>query len=451
MMLTLPTYNFIKLVRFKNLSLWDVKRISKIALSSNFPIVKLGEVIQEENVKYKIFDFPKQDFKILGVNNKTGLFDAYIEKGQNINQPYKKVEKGWLAYNPYRINVGSIGIKHDGITYDYISPAYVVFSCKTRLLPEFLFLLFKTNTFSKIIRENTTGSVRQNLSFENLSSFQIPLPSIKEQENLVSLYKSLEIKSNNENDEAIILEKQIDNYLFEQLGIEYNHKIKNKGLNFVRFKFLNKWGVEFNIGGGNLSNLLISKVYPTEPLKKVVEINPANNFNDLTFDEVSFIPMDCISDDYGEITYTNVGSVKKSKGYTKFKEGDLLWAKITPCMENGKSTIASNLLNGYGYGSTEYHVLREKKGGVKIEFVYHLLRTKLIREKATLSFTGSAGQQRVPKSFLDELYIPIPPIEKQLQIIEQIDSYKRQIKNLHASSLANKLNAVECFDKSIFI
>src|SRR5690606_7764208 len=93
-------------------------------------------------------------------------------------------------YNPYRINVGSIGLKLPEHKYKYISPAYVVFSCKSDLLPEYLFAMFKTERFNAIINENTTGSVRQNLSYNKLSQIDIPLPSIKEQKILVEAYQS---------------------------------------------------------------------------------------------------------------------------------------------------------------------------------------------------------------------------------------------------------------------
>jgi len=104
---TQTKYKYLRFLPFKDLLLWDVKRMLRTRITSNFPIVKLGNVITEQNNREKIYEKPNDDFKILGVNNKVGLFDAYIEKGKNINQPYKKVEQGWLAFNPYRINVVS--------------------------------------------------------------------------------------------------------------------------------------------------------------------------------------------------------------------------------------------------------------------------------------------------------------------------------------------------------
>ena len=169
-------YSFLKFVRYQDVLLWDNKRYFTTQVSSTFPLVRLGNYINEESLRYSISDATKT-YGILGVNNQIGIFDAYKESGSKIKQKYKKMQVGWLAYNPYRINVGSIGIRTNVHHHEYISPAYVVFSCKEGLLPEFLFLLMKTDLFNKIIRENTTGSVRQNLNFSVLSNLQIPLLS----------------------------------------------------------------------------------------------------------------------------------------------------------------------------------------------------------------------------------------------------------------------------------
>src|SRR5690606_4830152 len=102
------TNHFLKFIPFSKFDLWDTKRYTSKSVNSNFEVVKLSSCINEESKKYKLFLEEEKDFGILGVSNKTGIFDAYVQKGKDINQPYKKMEIGWIAYNPYRINVGSI-------------------------------------------------------------------------------------------------------------------------------------------------------------------------------------------------------------------------------------------------------------------------------------------------------------------------------------------------------
>jgi len=104
-------------------------------------------------------------------------------------------------------------------------------------------------------------------------------------------------------------------------------------------------------------------------------------------------------------------------GYTSFAEGDVLFAKITPCMENGKVAMATELTNGMGRGSTEFYVLRPSDR-ILGEYIFHFVRQQRFRDQAKRNFTGTAGQQRVPKSFMEEALIPLPPIEEQRRIVD---------------------------------
>lgn len=231
-----------KTIPFSDVVLWDVKRYSFEKIKSQFPIVKLGMHIQEESHKVKLADYPDEEFGILGVNNKIGIFDAYKEKGANINQSYKKMEKGWLAYNPYRVNVGSIGLRTEEHDNEYISPAYVVFSCKETLLPDFLFKLFKTERFNKVINASTTGSVRQNLTIDILKSLDIPLPPIEVQQKMLELYYT-ELKfAENAKIEIDLLEDSIKNHIKDKLKLNYiNPASMEKGFRTINYKELTRW------------------------------------------------------------------------------------------------------------------------------------------------------------------------------------------------------------------
>jgi type I restriction enzyme S subunit len=100
-------------------------------------------------------------------------------------------------------------------------------------------------------------------------------------------------------------------------------------------------------------------------------------------------------------------------GFTYFAEGDVLFAKITPCMENGKGAIALGLSSGVGFGSTEFHVLRPVHGVTNSHWIYQVLAFRKFRENAAANMTGSAGQRRVPASYLENYTISLPPLELQ--------------------------------------
>jgi type I restriction enzyme S subunit len=119
-------------------------------------------------------------------------------------------------------------------------------------------------------------------------------------------------------------------------------------------------------------------------------------------------------------------------------------------MENGKSAIATGLLKGYGYGSTEYHVIRKRTESILIEYIYYLLRLKLIRNAAAAHFTGSAGQQRVPKAFLENLIVPVPTINEQKKIITKLNNLKYRKKRCKDQSSSYFEKALKEFIKVVF-
>jgi type I restriction enzyme S subunit len=162
-----------------------------------------------------------------------------------------------------------------------------------------------------------------------------------------------------------------------------------------------------------------SKVYPSFYLSELLWVNPTIRYEDLSDnDAISFVPMEVIDEHNGKIVEERITTVAQTRGFTKFKENDLIWAKITPCMQNGKSAIARNLINGYGCGSTEFYVLRPKNSNVLIEYIHFILRDKRVLESAKNSFGGSAGQQRVSSNYLKSIQIPLPPKEIQQQIVD---------------------------------
>lgn len=187
----------------------------------------------------------------------------------------------------------------------------------------------------------------------------------------------------------------------------------------------------------------VSDKYDTVKLNQIAFIDPQTTFSKLKpEEEISFFPMEAISDIDGEIIKHQTKKVSESKGYTRFKEGDLIWAKITPCMQNGKSAIVNNTLNGYACGSTEYYVIRPKENNILVEYIHILLRNKKILDSAQNFFGGSAGQQRVSKNFLLNFDVPIPPLELQKEIVGKIQvakSLKKQ-KETQAKQLLGSID-----------
>ncbi|MDS4040442.1 MAG: restriction endonuclease subunit S [Candidatus Competibacter sp.] len=185
-------------------------------------------------------------------------------------------------------------------------------------------------------------------------------------------------------------------------------------------------------------------------IKEICELNPRRPAIDRSDSmPTTFVPMEAVDDVMGKMdtSATRPYSVVK-KGYTYFQEGDVVFSKITPCMQNGKHAIAHGLLDGIAFGTTEFHIIRP---GPKIDahWLHSYLRRPEILREAERHFTGAVGQRRVPISFLEELEIPLPPLPEQKRIAailtERLAAVERarlaaeeqlkQINNLPASLL----------------
>jgi type I restriction enzyme S subunit len=163
--------------------------------------------------------------------------------------------------------------------------------------------------------------------------------------------------------------------------------------------------------------------WPTKLLGEVCAINPKLLASEAPAAdaEVTFVPMAAVNEISGNIARPEIRKYSQvTKGYTPFRENDVLFAKITPCMENGKAAIARGLRGGLGFGSTEFHVIRPS-ALLSPEWVFALVRQPSFREAAKASFTGTAGQQRVPPNFLKTFPIPVPPLVEQERIVKLLD------------------------------
>ena len=165
------------------------------------------------------------------------------------------------------------------------------------------------------------------------------------------------------------------------------------------------------------------------PLGSTCNINPKKSLDSrlVSGAVVSFVPMPAVTE-HGEIDATAIKEYDEVKtGFTYFAENDVLFAKITPCMENGKGAVAKGLHNGIGFGSTEFHVLRPISGKTDPYWIYTLTAFSQFRMDAASNMTGSAGQRRVPASFLENYRVSLPPIALQEQFaafVKQTDKSK---------------------------
>lgn len=163
-------------------------------------------------------------------------------------------------------------------------------------------------------------------------------------------------------------------------------------------------------------------------MENAVTINPRNDLsNDL---EVSFVEMRAISDGYNDqFTTTNRLWKAVKSGFTHFQDGDVGFAKITPCFQNRKSVVFTDLKNGYGAGTTELHVLRPLQQTLLPKYLLCFVKSPYFIEHGKQNFSGTAGQQRFGTDEVKKTLLPLPPLAEQERIVQQVEMILGELKD----------------------
>lgn len=174
---------------------------------------------------------------------------------------------------------------------------------------------------------------------------------------------------------------------------------------------------------------MVPEHWNIKKMKHIAKLNAGTKKPNLRDDTmVEFLPMTNVNETFGQIKEFDYRKyVEISSGYTAFSEGDVLFAKITPCMENGNCVLVPSLRYNVGFGSTEFIVFRHNKL-VSPDYLYYLLRNIELRKICEKFMTGTAGQQRISTNFLAVFPVAIPPLEEQQEIVAKL---KVMTDNLH--------------------
>ena len=239
--------------------------------------------------------------------------------------------------------------------------------------------------------------------------------------------------------------------LFSELdkGIE-QLKAAQQQLNTYRQAVL-KWAFEGKLTNENVKDGELLKGWKLAKISDFVSVNPKLPGKE-TIDknlEVQFLPMKLVEELINKIHLTEAKQFKDvQKGsYTPFIDGDIIFAKVTPCMENGKIAIVENLKNGIGFGSSEFHVIRCGEALLN-KYIFYFLIRDWFRKEAESAMTGAVGLRRVPKQFIENYQILIPKFEEQKQIVEEIEN-RLNVANKMEESISQSLQQADVLRQSI--
>ena len=361
---------------------------------NRYEMVALGTLIHQA----KTMRCGDDDYPVLSMTMHDGLvfqdekFKKVIASKDRTN--YKIVKRNQLVIG-FPIDEGVLAAQRI-VDAGIVSPAYGIWDIdQSKILPEFLEYVLRCDRALSYYKAKLRGSTarRRTLPTPTLLEYTVPLPSISEQEHILDVVHKARSVISGCAEEITLLDKLIKSRFVEMFGMPGTDDFD--------------WG--------------------RFPLGSICHINPKKGQDSRLSSgvEVSFVSMSAVTE-RGEIDATEVKKYDEvKKGFTYFAENDVLFAKITPCMENGKGAVATGLHNGLGFGSTEFHVLRPIAGKSNPHWIYTLTAFTQFREDAARNMTGSAGQRRVPASFLENYLVALPPIELQNQFAEfVIETYK---------------------------
>lgn len=337
--------------------------------------------------KYPLYSLTIED----GITPKTERYErSHLVKKED---SYKIVRPNDYAYNPMNLRFGAVA-RHKGDMPVAVSGYYDIFTTVHESDLPFMDSFLTCDPMITYYNRVSTGSLveKQRVHFSQFLEFMLPLPSINERTKIAAILttqdKVIELK------EKRLAEKQRQKkYITQQL---LTGKKRLPG-------FSEQW----------------KKV----KLGDICVVNPPKeeNYPDI----VAFLGMADISENGSIITEHKKNYESVKTGFAPFKRGDILIAKITPCFENGKGALTDKCSSVYGFGSTEFHVLRCKT--VNSKFLYYHTRTEFFRKRLEAEMVGSAGQKRVQANSIINYAILLPPPIEQTAIAEVLSAADREI------------------------
>lgn len=272
------------------------------------------------------------------------------------------------------------------------------FICNTNILPKYLYYVLLSDAFYNKVQYKASGAGQPNISPTEIGNIRIPVPpSLEEQQEIVDVLNAaseiIRLRT-----ACIESAQSLIPALFQEMFGDINN---------------------------NIHSLPISEI------KSCVEINPTKivmNDND----DVTFLGMKDVTEN-GQIDLSTIKKYEEvKKGFTSFKNDDVLLAKITPCFENGKAAIAKNLVNNTGFGSTEFYVLRPNQNKILPEYLYSIVKSSRFSEMGRSNMKGAAGQKRLIKDFVSNYKFLLPDIPQQKLFAAKVQEIEEYIKSQQA-------------------
>ena len=403
------------LLPFSQDSLPEVDFVSSTyADLSTWKKVKLSDVVEEYSVRIENPSQSEYDFYI--GSDCIGQYDFRIHKRSDAST-ITSTQKGFKTGDYLLVRRSLYGSdfreRAPRADFDGVCSADIltIREKKDIIADGFLIYVLYQKSLWDFIVSNSNGGLTRRIKWKQLADYEFALPpydvQVRISEKLWSAYRLKES--------------------YKKLLVATDEMVKSQFIEMF---------------GNPLSDV---QKYGLKKLGECCELNPRRpRLNLEDSDMVSFVPMPSVSENGHLVDVADEEYGKVKKGFTYFENNDVLFAKITPCMENGKGTIAQDLTNGIGMGSTEFHVLRPINNISNAYWLLALTRMPIFRERASKNMSGTGGQKRVGAAFLENFLVGLPPIGEQ-QAFEAI--YKQADKSKF--ELRKSIEAIDAVIKSL--
>lgn len=444
-------FKYIKFVEFKNLQSWDPKKYIKKENNLQGQVL-FEKILSKRDIKWVKIE-KGLEYPILGVRAYgNGVYLNRVSKGKDLKmKKYQIVEENDLFWCKVDTKNGAFGVVKSDLAGSFGSTNMNVAKIDIqKIFPEYLQLLFSLPRFQQYLDSFITGTTnRKYISFDRLlNEVYLPLPTLEIQKQLVENYQNKITQAENNKVKISELEKQIETYLMDELGIEIVEKEKRnsplegwqsqtdgvfKYLQFVEFKELDRWGVDFNIKGS-------SKKYKFKPvpLKDIAKVNMGASPNSDSLNNLTGLPF---LGGAVELDFEN-----QKFNISRFCNDISKINKINDIIFCVRATIGKPIFADkiYSLGRGVCSITPEK---VNPRFLFHYLITQINYLQSI--GTGSTFKQ-ITKNDLESLQIPLPPLEIQQEIVAQIDIWKAEIKELKQTAESLEKEAKEGFEGGVF-
>jgi type I restriction enzyme S subunit len=272
-----------------------------------------------------------------------------------------------------------------------------------------------------LLQRMQSGQVQGKITTQDIS--ELPIPVVSDVNKLNSVIAAGYATFSEKLRQADDVVEQSKDAMFAELGVDFP-ELKPQTYIYSRLGDIRSGEIFCNKNVGfaeKLFDLLRESKHYVGELKGFINVNPRTDVSTLTDNSViTFIPMPAVEAKNNQVEYATEEYRRVKTGYTVFKRGDLLWAKITPCMQNGKSCLVTGLPTEIGFGSTEFHIMRAKSDKVYMPFIWALFSNEHVLQSAQAMFNGSAGQQRVTDRFLREFPLILPELSVQKTLADKV-------------------------------